>query len=116
MGFPRKEYWSGLPFPSLGDLPDPGTDPMSPEYPALAGKFFISVPPGKPRTVVCHPPKISWFYTVNFSSQYDTLLCQQDCVCVYFPLHNCEQYIKLGGHNLLNIAFINHFISLFIAL
>ena len=29
MGFPRQEYWSGLPFPSLGDLPDPGTEPMS---------------------------------------------------------------------------------------
>ena len=30
MGFPRQVYWSGLPFPSLGDLPDPGTEPMSP--------------------------------------------------------------------------------------
>ena len=30
MGFPRQEYWSGLPFPSLGDLPTPGMEPMSP--------------------------------------------------------------------------------------
>ena len=30
MGFPRKEYWSGLPVPSPGDLPDPGIKPMSP--------------------------------------------------------------------------------------
>ena len=30
MGFPRQEYWSGLPFPSPGDLPDPGIEPMSP--------------------------------------------------------------------------------------
>ena len=37
------------------DLPDPGIEPMSPEYPVLAGRFFISVPPGKPRTVVYHP-------------------------------------------------------------
>ena len=29
MGFPRQGYWSGLPFPSLGDLPDPGTEPLS---------------------------------------------------------------------------------------
>ena len=29
MGFPRQEYWSGLPFPSLGDLPDPGIQPAS---------------------------------------------------------------------------------------
>ena len=30
MGFPRQEYWSGLPFPSPGDLPDPGIEPTSP--------------------------------------------------------------------------------------
>ena len=30
MGFPRQEYWSGLPFPSPGDLPDPGIEPESP--------------------------------------------------------------------------------------
>ena len=30
MGFPRQEYWSGLPFPSLGGLPDPGIEPVSP--------------------------------------------------------------------------------------
>ena len=34
MGFPRQEYWSGLPFPSSGDLPNPGIEPASP---ALAG-------------------------------------------------------------------------------
>ena len=33
MGFPRKECWSGLPFPSPGDLPDPGIEPVSPESP-----------------------------------------------------------------------------------
>ena len=37
------------------DLPDPGIEPMTPEYPVLADRFFISVPPGKPRTVVYHP-------------------------------------------------------------
>ena len=45
MGFPRQEYWSGLPFPSPGDLPDPGIEPRSP---VLAGGFFITEPPGKP--------------------------------------------------------------------
>ena len=39
MGFPRKEYWSGLPFPTPGDLPDPGTEPESPASPALPGGF-----------------------------------------------------------------------------
>ena len=45
MGFPRQESWSGLPFPSPGDLPDPGIKPASP---ALAGGFFTTELPGKP--------------------------------------------------------------------
>ena len=44
MGFSRQEYWSGLPFPPPGDLPDPGTEPVSP---ALAGRFFTTEPRGK---------------------------------------------------------------------
>ena len=43
----RQEYWSGLPFPSPGDLPNPGIKPASLVSPALAGGFFITVPPGK---------------------------------------------------------------------
>ena len=37
LGFSRQEYWSGLPFPSPGDLPDPGIEPESLMFPALAG-------------------------------------------------------------------------------
>ena len=48
VGFPRQEYWSGLPFPSPGDLPDPGIEPRSPVSPVLAGRFFTTAPPGKP--------------------------------------------------------------------
>ena len=40
MGFPRPEYWSGLPFPFPGDLPDPGIKPRSPALQADAGKRF----------------------------------------------------------------------------
>ena len=40
LGFPRQEYWSGLPFPSPGDLPDSGIEPASLEFLALAGGFF----------------------------------------------------------------------------
>ena len=43
MGFPRQEHWSGLPFPSPGDLPDPGIEPASP---ALTHGFFTTEPPG----------------------------------------------------------------------
>ena len=45
MEFFRQEYWSGLPFPSPGDLPDPGMEPGSP---ALEADALTSEPPGKP--------------------------------------------------------------------
>ena len=48
MGVFRQEYWSGLPFPSLGDLPDPGIKPSSLAFPALASRFFTMVPSEKP--------------------------------------------------------------------
>ena len=45
MGFSRQEYWSGLQFPSPGDLPDSG---IKPRYPALQADALPSEPPGKP--------------------------------------------------------------------
>ena len=45
VGFPKQEHWNGLPFPSLGDLPDLG---IKPESSALAGRFLTTEPPGKP--------------------------------------------------------------------
>ena len=48
IGLSQQEYWSGLPFPPLRDLSDPGIKPMSPEAPALAGGFFTTEPLGKP--------------------------------------------------------------------
>ena len=46
--FSRLEYWSGLPFPPPGDLPDPGIKLMFPVSPALAGRFFTTEPPVGP--------------------------------------------------------------------
>ena len=45
MEFPKQEYWSGLPFPSPGDLPDPGIEA---ESPALQADSVLTKPPGKP--------------------------------------------------------------------
>ena len=42
MGFSRREHWSALPFPILGDLPDPGIEPMSLSSPASTGGFFTT--------------------------------------------------------------------------
>ena len=44
MGFPRQEYWSELPFPSPGDLPDPGIEPC---VSCIAGRFFTTEPTGE---------------------------------------------------------------------
>ena len=49
VGFFRQEYWSGLPFPSPGDLPNPGIEP---ESPALEAEALSSEPPGKPMNMM----------------------------------------------------------------
>ena len=51
MGFPRQEYWSGLPFLSLGDLSDPRIEPVSCMCPALTGGFFTAEPSEKARVM-----------------------------------------------------------------
>ena len=56
MGFSRQEYWSRLPFPSPGDLPDLGTKL---ESLALAGRFFTAEPPGKPPRDVYSPNDVA---------------------------------------------------------
>ena len=53
MGCPRQEYWSGLPFPPPGDLPDPGIEPVSPASPALTGGFFTTDSLGMTLRTLC---------------------------------------------------------------
>ena len=52
-GFSRQEYWSGLPFPSPGDVPDPGIEPRSP---TLQADDLTSEPPGKPKELYKKDP------------------------------------------------------------
>ena len=74
MGFSRQEHWSGLPFPSPGDLPDPGIELVSPASPALAGGFFTIGPPGKPpgeplnENIICE--SITWWVTNKWEYLY----------------------------------------------
>ena len=71
MGFPRQEYWSGLPFPSP-DLPDPGI--VSLASPALAGSLPL-VPPEKPRPEATYLPlKEHEFFSSSLSSPITTVL------------------------------------------
>ena len=51
MGFPRQEYWNGLPFPPPGDLLDPGIEPESPVFPAMHVDSLPAETPGKPQTI-----------------------------------------------------------------
>ena len=48
IGFPRQEFWTGLPFSSPRDIPDPG---IKLTFPALVGGFFVTEPPGKSITM-----------------------------------------------------------------
>ena len=62
MGFSRQEYWSGLTFPTPGDLLDPRMEPTSLASPALAGSFCRTAPPGK------ITQRVPWF---NATQMYD---------------------------------------------
>ena len=56
MGYSRQEYWNGLPFPTPGDLPNPGIEPASPK---VAGKFFTTEPPGSTMVLLYRKIRIS---------------------------------------------------------
>ena len=60
MGFSRQEYWSGLPCPPPGDLPDPGIEPTSLTSSALAGRFFIPSATWEAPTCTYTPTNDSW--------------------------------------------------------
>ena len=77
MGFPRQEYWSGLPFPSPGDLIDWGIEPMFLASPALAGGFFTTMPPGKP-----------WLYLYLQTNQFYRRLS-------YLSINETQEIIKV---------------------
>ena len=102
MGFPRQEYWSGLPFPSPGDLPEPGGKPASP---AMAGGFFTAKPPGKPNLYYIQPDKASFWcgsllptrkhWTNGFWTSEFLLLLDWDSSCVklnFTFLNNCLRH------------------------
>jgi len=60
VGFSRQEYWSGLPFPPPGDLPNPGIEPISPVSPALAGGFFTTSATWEAHVCVLTSCTFSW--------------------------------------------------------
>ena len=81
-GFPRQEYWSGLPFPSPGNLPYPGIESTSP---ALAGGFFTPELHGKLRTLQ------SLLFGYRDSSFRDSkfAMLMKKCNIIYIYVHIC---------------------------
>ena len=71
MGFPRQEYWNGLPFSSPGDLPDPGLEPGSP---ALRADTSPSEPPGKPQSIEGRIYYYYYYYMVLINIISDGLI------------------------------------------
>ena len=65
MGFSSQQYWSRLPFPPPGDLPDRGIEPVSPWSPALTGRFFTTEPPGKPQVCPYISTDTIWSGKIN---------------------------------------------------
>ena len=100
MGFPRQEYWSGLLFSSPGDLPNPGIKSVSP---ALAGGFFTTEPPGKPRELPGN----------NHHSHFSIIVLEKDILFkykLYISLHLDSSMGSSLSHPLGHFYFI--FLSL----
>ena len=77
MGFSRQEYWSGLPCPPPGDLPDPGIEPKSLTSSTLAGKFFTT------KHGLGSPSYVHKIYVcVSCSVMLYVCVCYMSCVCV----------------------------------
>ena len=95
MGFPRQEYWSWLPFPSPGDLPNPGIKPVPLVSPALADGFFATQPPEKApfslgRRQKKNPSRLSVSDTCQFSQKWPPILiiCLQKLLRAQLGLRN----------------------------
>ena len=95
MGFSRQEYWSGLPFPSPGDLPDPGIEPRSP---TLQADALTSEPPGKPYVDRYHLPFVPPSYSTPSHLSSFILLCDF-CTCYIYP--QCTRY-SLRARNMVS--------------
>ena len=74
MKFSRQKYWSGLPFSPPEDLPDPGIEPTSLASPALAGRFFTTVPPGKPiQLILINNNLVGWMNKIEPNAVFNPI-------------------------------------------
>ena len=85
MGFSRQEYWSGLPFPSPGDPPNPGIEPSSP---ALQADSLLSEPPGNP-SICIKNHEFLWY--LQFQSNYTGFVLASFLYIFITPFSNNEK-------------------------
>ena len=84
-GFSRQEYWSGLPFPPPGELPNSGIKPTSPATPALAGRFFTTELPGKPHISIS-AANFPWSTTSLHPHNFSDIFHFHSCASIFkFP-------------------------------
>ena len=99
MGFPRQEYWSGLPCPPPGDLSNSGIKPKSPEAPTLAGRFFTTEPPGKPTIIIDKNSKQCPEHRIKKKKKK---------VCVCLRGQKSEKNVKEAGHVRVDFRQLDH--------
>ena len=92
MVFPKQEYWSELPFPSAGDLPNPGIEPESPESPALHVDSLPSEPPGKVeggrKKLYPQDDEPQAAYSISLSEPMIKSMCQTLCQVILLLSQN----------------------------
>ena len=96
VGFSRQEYWSGLPFPSPGDIPDPGIEPASP---TLQADSLLSEPPRKPGPCLIGSYRGSPFCCFSVTKMCPPLCEPMNCSMTDFPvLHYLLQFAQTHVH------------------
>ena len=83
MEFSRQAYRGGLPFPTPGDLPNPGIDSMSPESPAMASRFFTTAPLRNPANMAYDPgSRKHWEgQMIGLTGNWDLYMSSQCFIC-----------------------------------
>ena len=99
--FSRQEYWNGLPFPTPGDLPDLGIKFSSP---TLAGRFFITVPPGKPNKWQNSTEKPVYFIQINRNQLHGTERTDECGLQLYDFVETILTLIFVSQKNLFSYA------------
>ena len=96
--FPRQQYYSGLPFPSPGDIPDPGIKPVSP---ALTGKFFTTEPLGKPIDVLSYRLNIYVHIWHSWAKYPNKIVYRSLLITLFDHLGDSGKYEMLLNYNII---------------